>query len=107
MIIITLLIVLSLLITSILFGRTLRKMFNANKTEWVFESDFGTFSHFFFLSAFACGFFLCFAIVGTMVEGPKAIDVYRNKTELRITSVNGVTTDTVVVWKGEVYEDIK
>ena len=31
---------------------------------------------------------------------PKAIDVYRNKTELEITSVNGVPRDTVVVWKG-------
>lgn len=105
--IITLLIALSLLIASISFGRTLRKMFNANKTEWVFESDFGTFSYFFFLSAFACGFFLCFAIVSTVIEGPKAIDVYRDKTELRITSVNSVPTDTIVVWKGEVYEDIQ
>ena len=33
---------------------------------------------------------------------PKAIDVYRNKTELEITSVNGVPIDTVVVWKGEI-----
>ena len=31
---------------------------------------------------------------------PNAIDVYRNKTELEITSVNGVPQDTVVVWKG-------
>jgi hypothetical protein len=31
---------------------------------------------------------------------PKAIDVYRNKTELEITSVNGVPRDTIVVWKG-------
>ena len=30
---------------------------------------------------------------------PKAIDVYRNKTEVEITSVNGVPRDTVVVWK--------
>lgn len=30
---------------------------------------------------------------------PKAIDVYRNKTELEITSINGVPRDTVVVWK--------
>lgn len=30
---------------------------------------------------------------------PRAIDVYRNKTELEITSVNGVPRDTVVVWK--------
>lgn len=31
---------------------------------------------------------------------PMAIDVYRNKTELEITSVNGVPRDTIVVWKG-------
>ena len=30
---------------------------------------------------------------------PKAIDVYRDKTKLSITSVDGVPTDTVVVWK--------
>lgn len=30
---------------------------------------------------------------------PRAIDVYRNKTELEITSVNGIPRDTVVVWK--------
>lgn len=30
---------------------------------------------------------------------PKPIDVYRGYTELKITSVNGVPTDTVVVWK--------
>lgn len=30
---------------------------------------------------------------------PQAIDVYRNKTELEITSVNGTPIDTVVVWK--------
>ena len=33
------------------------------------------------------------------VSQPHAIDVYRNKTELEITSVNGVPRDTVVVWK--------
>lgn len=32
-------------------------------------------------------------------DKPQAIDVYRNKTELEITSVNGVPRDTVVVWK--------
>lgn len=30
---------------------------------------------------------------------PSAIDVYRGNTELEITSVNGVPTDTVVVYK--------
>ena len=34
-----------------------------------------------------------------LINIPKAIDVYRGKTELEITSVNGVPTDTVVVWK--------
>ena len=32
---------------------------------------------------------------------PSAIDVYRGNTELEITSVNGVPTDTVVVFKGK------
>lgn len=31
---------------------------------------------------------------------PTAMDVYRGKTELEITSVNDVPRDTVVVWKG-------
>lgn len=35
---------------------------------------------------------------------PEAIDVYRNKTELEIHSVNGVPTDSVVVWKGDINE---
>ena len=30
---------------------------------------------------------------------PTALDVYRDKTELEITSVNGEPTDTIVVWK--------
>ena len=30
---------------------------------------------------------------------PSALDVYRGNTELEITSVNGVPTDTVVVFK--------
>lgn len=94
------LISLSLLIVAILFGKSLKKMFKANKTEWVCDSDFGAFTYFHFLSAFTCGFFLCLAVFTTMIEGPKPIDVYRNRTELRITSINGVPTDTVVVWKG-------
>lgn len=32
---------------------------------------------------------------------PNALDVYRGKTELEITSVNGVPQDTVVVFKKE------
>lgn len=32
---------------------------------------------------------------------PTALDVYRGKTELEITSVNGIPTDTVVVFKNK------
>ena len=32
---------------------------------------------------------------------PRAIDVYRDKTRLQITSVDGVPTDTTVVWKNK------
>lgn len=35
---------------------------------------------------------------------PTAIDVYRNKTELEITSVNGIPIDTTVVWKDAIVE---
>lgn len=30
---------------------------------------------------------------------PKAIDVYRGKTSLEITSINNIPTDTIVIWK--------
>lgn len=33
------------------------------------------------------------------VNTPKAIDVYRGKTSLEITSINNIPTDTIVVWK--------
>lgn len=38
---------------------------------------------------------------------PTPIDVYRGYTELEVTSVNGVPTDTIVVWKEEYYESIR
>ena len=34
-----------------------------------------------------------------LINMPRAIDVYRDKTRLQITSVDGVPTDTTVVWK--------
>ncbi len=60
-----------------------------------------------FGEGFICGVFiiiLSIAEILTIFEissdtKPKAIDVYRNKTKLEITSVNGVPRDTVVVWK--------
>lgn len=39
------------------------------------------------------------AFIQTKLGVPTALDVYRGKTELKITSVNGVPQDTVVVWK--------
>jgi hypothetical protein len=35
----------------------------------------------------------------TTHKTPQAIDVYRGKTSLEITSVNNIPTDTTVVWK--------
>ena len=56
-----------------------------------------------------CGFIgsyiilFVFIIYGfnTIEPTPSAIDVYRGNTELEITSVNGVPTDTVVVFKNK------
>lgn len=38
-------------------------------------------------------------ISAIMLTMPKPIDVYRGKTTLQITEVNGVPTDSSVVWK--------
>ena len=45
---------------------------------------------------FSCVTMTTFAL---NLGNPRAIDVYRGKTELEITSINGVPQDTVVVWK--------
>ena len=42
---------------------------------------------------------ICLIEIITEKQTPSAIDVYRGNTELEITSVNGVPTDTVVVFK--------
>lgn len=50
----------------------------------------------------ATAFLIFISIVLIKVESvmyPTALDVYRGNTELEITSVNGVPTDTVVVFK--------
>ena len=46
------------------------------------------------------------ALVADIIYGPRpsAIDVYRGNTELEITSVNGIPTDTVVIFKENNYE---
>lgn len=61
-----------------------------------------------FTIGFVFGLFISTLIGGLIIieynilkkPNPQAIDVYRNKTELEITSINGVPQDTVVVWKG-------
>lgn len=60
-----------------------------------------------FNTGVVCGvFIILFAIAEILTifeisreHKPQAIDVYRNKTELEIISVNGTPIDTVVVWK--------
>ncbi len=46
-------------------------------------------------------FFSCATMTSFVLNAghPQAIDVYCGKTELEITSVNGVPQDTVVIWK--------
>ena len=61
-----------------------------------------------FNTGVVCGVFIILCAIVEIItlfeisreHKPKAIDVYRNKTELEITSVNGTPIDTVVVWKG-------
>lgn len=40
-----------------------------------------------------------FVGVCKLIDEPRAIDVYRNKTELRITYEGGVPVDSVVIYK--------
>lgn len=60
-----------------------------------------------FGDGFVCGMFVIILLIAEILmicdisneAKPKAIDVYRNKTELEIHSINNVPQDTVVVWK--------
>lgn len=57
----------------------------------------------------AAGMFCSWCLLGAVIlvdvntsePKPTPLDVYRGNTELRITSVNGVPTDTVVVFKNK------
>ncbi len=44
---------------------------------------------------------ICLISIILEKQKPSALDVYRGNTELEITSVNGIPTDTVVVFKKE------
>ena len=47
-----------------------------------------------------CSMIAMFLIIAYLCK-PKAIDVYRDKTTLKITYKNNIPIDTVVVWKGK------
>lgn len=58
--------------------------------------------------AYFVGFIVAFGMfiltslwVTELFSTPTALDVYRGNTELEITSVNGIPTDTVVVFKNK------
>ena len=59
--------------------------------------DVGVF--FGFLTCIFCIIEICIISIIKEVQKPTAIDVYRNKTDLKISSINGVPVDTVVVFK--------
>ena len=44
------------------------------------------------------GLGLCFIILSPVIEAPSAIDVYRGKTTLKITYIDDVPVDSVVVF---------
>jgi len=41
------------------------------------------------------------AVIQVKLGNPQAIDVYRGNTELKITYIDTIPQDTVVVWKGD------
>ena len=45
---------------------------------------------------------ICLVVIIKEKPTPSALDVYRGNTELEITSVNGVSTDSVVVYKDRI-----
>ena len=69
----------------------------------IFKADHATKFDCYFVGCMVgfCAIMLTFFWVYELDCTPSAIDVYRGNTELRITSVNGVPTDTVVVFKNK------
>lgn len=75
----------------VLLNYVVLKADNATKFDYYFVSCITT-----------CGVLLLISIyVLQFNPTPSALDVYRGNTELKITSVNGVPTDTVVVFKNK------
>lgn len=68
---------------------------------WVkgMQKDEDLYFKFSIFSVVIAAILIVFAV--NLVNMPRAIDVYRDKTRLQITSVDGVPTDTIVVWKNK------
>lgn len=61
------------------------------------QKDENLYFKFSIFSVVIAAIFIVLAV--NLTSMPRAIDVYRDKTRLQITSVDGVPTDTMVVWK--------
>lgn len=67
---------------------------------WVFALViFKTCRQEFVIGSVLTGIIIGYICILTDVSKPTALDVYRGKTTLEITSINGVPQDTVVVFK--------
>lgn len=75
----------------VLLNYAVLKADNATKFDCYFVSCVTTFSVLLSISIYVLEF----------NPTPSALDVYRGNTELKITSVNGVPTDTIVVFKNK------
>ena len=75
----------------VLLNYAVLKADNATKFDCYFVSCITT----------CCVILLVYIYVLEFNPTPSALDVYRGNTELEITSVNGVPTDTVVVFKNK------
>ena len=82
-----------IIMTLLLFVVILNNFRIAKVKETPIDVLFGNTMLSIILGAFLLGF------IQTKLGVPTALDVYRGKTELKITSVNGVPQDTVVVLK--------
>jgi uncharacterized membrane protein len=51
------------------------------------------------VSIIITAFITFFCIIGLLVEEPTAMDVYKNKTTLKYTVVDGIKQDSVVIFK--------
>lgn len=51
------------------------------------------------ISVIITAFITFFCIIGLLVEEPTAMDVYKNKTTLKYTVVDGIKQDSVVIFK--------